>query len=245
MRCGEDPHVDLDPRLAADAPEGALLEHAEQGGLHPGRELADLVEEERPAVGLLEEAALPRRGAGEGAGLVAEELAREDALGEDAAALGDEGPARAIAAVVDGAGDELLAGPGLAEDEHGHVGRGDAGDARREEAHGLALAHERGRAGAGLGAEADDLGAERAHLGEPSMSSRTSRTARGCGSGTNAAGITWSSRAGRMPACARMTKSVCACGVPAERRTSSLQASLGKRRFTSFTSGASARKSFA
>src|SRR6185295_2133882 len=115
--------------------------------LHPGRELADLVEEERPAVGLLEEAAPPRRGAGEGAGLVTEELAREHALGEDAAALGDEGPARAIAAVVDRAGHELLAGPRLAEDQHRHVGRGDAGHARGEEAHGLALAHERRGAG--------------------------------------------------------------------------------------------------
>ena len=62
---------------AADAPEGLLLEEAEQLGLERGRHLADLVEEDRAAVGLLEEAPLLLLGVGEGAALVAEELALE------------------------------------------------------------------------------------------------------------------------------------------------------------------------
>ena len=49
------------------------------------RHLADLVEEERAAVGLLEEALLVAQRAGEGAALVAEQLALEQVLGQRAA----------------------------------------------------------------------------------------------------------------------------------------------------------------
>ena len=67
--------------LAADAAELALLEDAEELGLDAGRHLADLVEEERAAVGELEAARAAVAGAGEGAALVAEELALEQVLG--------------------------------------------------------------------------------------------------------------------------------------------------------------------
>ena len=43
-------------RLAADALELPLLEHPQQRELHLRRQLADLVEEDRPAVGQLEPA---------------------------------------------------------------------------------------------------------------------------------------------------------------------------------------------
>ena len=51
-----------------------LLEHAQELDLHLGRELADLVEEDRPAVRELEAADAPGDGAAEGALLVPEEL---------------------------------------------------------------------------------------------------------------------------------------------------------------------------
>ena len=54
MRGGDDPDVDRDLLGAADAEEAALLEHAQQVDLHLGRDVADLVEEERAAVGELE-----------------------------------------------------------------------------------------------------------------------------------------------------------------------------------------------
>ena len=58
---GDDAHVDLDGLGRADAPDLALLQHAQELHLHLGADLADLVEEQRAAVRLLEEAALRAR----------------------------------------------------------------------------------------------------------------------------------------------------------------------------------------
>ena len=77
MRRCHDPHVDtLRPR-AAEPLELLLLQHAQQLRLELERNVADLVEEERAAVGELEAADLLRDRAGERAALVAEELALE------------------------------------------------------------------------------------------------------------------------------------------------------------------------
>ena len=65
VRGGHDPHVDaLGPR-AAEAFELALLQHAQQLGLHFHRDVADLVEEQRAAVRQLESARPARRRARE------------------------------------------------------------------------------------------------------------------------------------------------------------------------------------
>ena len=97
VRRGDDAHVDRDGLVAADALERPLLEHAEELHLHGRRDLADLVEEERAAVGLLEAADAPLVRAGERALLVAEELALEERLGERRAVERDEGRLRARA----------------------------------------------------------------------------------------------------------------------------------------------------
>ena len=60
---------------AADRRELALLQHAQQPGLRLGRHVADLVEEQRAAGRLLEPARRALDRAGEGAALVAEQLA--------------------------------------------------------------------------------------------------------------------------------------------------------------------------
>ena len=112
-----------DRRAAADALDLALLEDAQELRLDLQRQLADLVEEERAPVGQLEEADPPGDGAGEGALLVAEELALDQPLGDRGAVDRDQRPGGAPAVRVDRAGDELLAGPALAGDEHGGVGR--------------------------------------------------------------------------------------------------------------------------
>ena len=57
VRRGDHAHVDADRRLAADAVELAFREHAQQPRLQRERHVADLVEEQRAAVGLLEAAA--------------------------------------------------------------------------------------------------------------------------------------------------------------------------------------------
>ena len=98
-----------------------LLQHAQDLGLRARAHVADLVEEEAAAVGLLEAADPLLVGAGERALLVAEELGFEQVLLERRAVHLDEVPARAQRVVVDGAGDELLAGARLAADQHRRV----------------------------------------------------------------------------------------------------------------------------
>ena len=61
----DDPHVDPPRKVLADAPHFALLQHAQQLGLRARRQLADFVEEERAAVGLLEQAGALADGARE------------------------------------------------------------------------------------------------------------------------------------------------------------------------------------
>ena len=80
IRRRDHPDVDADVRESANALEALLLEEAQQLGLEPGRHLADLVEEHRAAVRRLEQALLLDPGIGEGAALVAEELALEQLL---------------------------------------------------------------------------------------------------------------------------------------------------------------------
>jgi hypothetical protein len=60
---------------AADRRELALLQHAQELGLHHEPHVPDLVEEQRAGVGRLEGAAAVRDGSGEGSLHVAEHLA--------------------------------------------------------------------------------------------------------------------------------------------------------------------------
>ncbi len=57
VRRRHDARVDAARHVLADAPDLPVLQHAQQLGLRARRQLADLVEEERAAVGLLEEPA--------------------------------------------------------------------------------------------------------------------------------------------------------------------------------------------
>ena len=95
-----------------------------------GRHLADLVEEHGAAVGGLEQAPLLLTRVGERAALVAEQLALEQLLGQRRARDVDERAGRAVAVVVDGLRGEVLAGAGLAGEQHGRRRAG--GDARQQ-----------------------------------------------------------------------------------------------------------------
>ena len=109
----------------ADADDDPLLQRAQELHLEVERQLADLVEEERPLVGDLELARPRRDGAGERPLHVAEQLALDEVLGDGAAVDDDERRRGAVRASVNLAGDELLARAGLAGDEHADVGRRD------------------------------------------------------------------------------------------------------------------------
>src|SRR4029079_17201667 len=115
---------------------------------------ADLVEEERAAVGELEPAALAVGRAGERALLVAEQLALEQLLAERGAVDRHERPRGARAAGVDLARGDLLAGAALAEQEHGRRGPRDLLDRLDNRAHRrVAIGQRRaGALGAALGA---------------------------------------------------------------------------------------------
>ena len=101
-------------------------------------ELADLVEEQRAAVGDLEESLAVGVGAGEGPLAVAEELALDQVFGQGAAVDRDEGPIGAAALVVEAARDQLLARAGLAQDHDRGVGGGDGIDQPADLLHGRA-----------------------------------------------------------------------------------------------------------
>src|SRR3989454_7923637 len=125
VRRGDQTDVDLDRPGAADTLERLLLEDPEELRLERERDLAHLVEEECAAMGHLEASDLLRDGPGERAPLVAEELALQETRRDGGAIDLDEGSLAAAASVVNGARDQFLPRAGLAEHEHGRVGRRD------------------------------------------------------------------------------------------------------------------------
>ena len=153
---GDDAQVAADGGGRADAADLAGLEGAQELGLELGRQLADLVEEEGAAGGLLECADPALGGAGEGARLVAEQLGLDEVRRDRAAVDDDERAVGARARVVDGGGGAFLAGAGLALDEDGGVARGDLLELREHLAHGGAVADQGAERGA---VGVDDLGA--------------------------------------------------------------------------------------
>ena len=115
---GDHAHVDADQLAAADAEELALGQHAQQPRLQRQRHVADLVEEQGAAVGLLEAAEVAPLRAGERAGLVAEQLAFQQ-FGRDRRGVErDERLCGARRFAVQRARDQFLAGAGLAGDQH-------------------------------------------------------------------------------------------------------------------------------
>ena len=126
MRGRDQAHVGPDRLVAADALERLLLQQPQHLGLQGQRHVADLVEEQGAAVALLELADAAAVGAGEGALLVAEQLALQQVLRDGGAVERQERRLGAGAVLVDGARDQLLAGAALAGDQHRHVLGGDA-----------------------------------------------------------------------------------------------------------------------
>src|SRR4030095_1172689 len=130
MGRGDEADVHVDRPFAPDAHHLGVLYDAEQAYLCGGRELGNLVQEQRAAVGLFEPS-LPARGsARERTLFVAKEL-RVDQLPREGPA--GDAPERSVAkpgVLVDRAGDYLLAGPGLAEEQYRSGARRDQRRAR-------------------------------------------------------------------------------------------------------------------
>src|SRR5690606_2455518 len=123
-------------------------------------------QEQRAAVGGLEEAGPITVRAGERAAHVTEQLGLEQVLGDRAAVDGDERLVGAVALVVDEPRDQLLAGPALARDEDGRGVAGDLAGGLERLAHGGGLRDDLAVAAldADLVAQAADLAAQRLPL---------------------------------------------------------------------------------
>ena len=132
---GDDADVDGESGGLAERGDLARLEEAEQLRLQVEAQLADFVEEEGAVAGAADEAGVVAVGAGERAAAVAEELAFEQVAGHGGAIEGDEGLPGAIGEVVDGAGENLLAGAAVAGDEDIDVGGSDAAGEGHQLAH--------------------------------------------------------------------------------------------------------------
>src|ERR1700745_800350 len=87
---GEDADVHLDVARVSHAADLALLQRPQERRLQLQRQFADLVEQQRPAVGLLEQSALRRLRPGERSLGMAEQLALDELIGDGAAVDGHE-----------------------------------------------------------------------------------------------------------------------------------------------------------
>src|SRR5262249_46483899 len=122
--------------------EVPCLQDAQQLHLHVERDVADLVEEERPAVGQLETPGPVAYGPREGALHVSEKLALQERRRQGRAVDAHERLAGPRARLVEGAGEQLLARARLAAQEHGRGAGGDLADQLQEAPHGRARTDE-------------------------------------------------------------------------------------------------------
>ena len=141
-RGGEQAHVHAPGPPVADAADLALLQHAQQLRLERQRQLADLVEQQRAAVRLLEQARPVSRGARERPLHVAEQLGLEQRVGDRGAVHRDERLRPSRARPMDRLRDDLLTGAALAGDEHRGLVLRHAGDELQGLTHRPALGDE-------------------------------------------------------------------------------------------------------
>ena len=124
MRRGNDARVDVGSPGAAQSLDVLVLQHAQQLDLHVGRQVTNLVEEDRRGVGELEASDLARQGSRIRTFLPAEELALDQRRGNGRAVDADHGPGAAPAQLVNLRGEQLLARASLTEEEDRRVGLG-------------------------------------------------------------------------------------------------------------------------
>ncbi len=132
---GDDPDIHLDRGVAADPIELAVGQHPKQPGLGLGGHVADFVQEKRAAMGLLETTLALGLGAGKGAFFVPEQFRFHQVLGNRGHVQGDECPRPARAVPMQGARHKLLAGTGLAVDQHRDIGIGEPADGAEDLLH--------------------------------------------------------------------------------------------------------------
>ena len=125
IRGGEQTEIGFLRARRTERNELALLQYAQQFGLHGEWQLAHFVEKQRAAVGLREEPFETLHGARERTAFVTEQQIFHHRLGQAGAVEGDESSAAAQRILVDEAGEHFLAGARGAADQDGHLRTGD------------------------------------------------------------------------------------------------------------------------
>ena len=139
---GQEPHVGVQLLGSADPRKGPLLDETQQLDLGLEGEVADLVQEKRPALGAFRPADAAAHRAGEGALLMAEQLALDERFRQRRAIERDKRLVLAGRKRDDGAGDHLLAGAAGAADQYRGVRRRDLVDLSIDLLHLPAIADE-------------------------------------------------------------------------------------------------------
>ena len=119
VRGRHDTDIDGDRLNTAERFDHSFLEHPQQSDLHGRRNIADLVQEDRAAVGQREPPRLVAFGVGEGPRFVPEQLALQQRVRQRRTVDGHKPFPLARRKVVNGAGKQFLARAARSLDEHG------------------------------------------------------------------------------------------------------------------------------
>jgi hypothetical protein len=139
---GDQAYVEVALVGSADRSDLLLLERPEQLGLERQRQVADLVEQQRAAIGLLEEADLVVASVGERALDVPEQRALQQRLRDRGAVDAHERLVATASTGVQRPRHELLAGAALTGHQHGGIGVRHAVELREEILHRRAVAEQ-------------------------------------------------------------------------------------------------------
>ena len=139
---GDDAHIHLNLLHAAQMHELAVLQHAQNLALRVHAHGADFVQEERAPVGDFEQTLLRRNRAGKGAFDVSEQRGFQQVGRRRAGVDRDEGPVAPRRIQMNRFGDQFLARPAFALQQHGRAAGRHLRDQIENLQHGLTLAHD-------------------------------------------------------------------------------------------------------
>src|SRR5690606_18578040 len=117
--CGEHPHINVDRLYRADPFDLAFLQEAKKIGLQLQWQIADFVQKQGAAVGLLNAADFALVGAGECASLMAEHFRLDQVVCDRSAIDRNEGGGIAARPPVQGTSDEFLACAAASTNQNG------------------------------------------------------------------------------------------------------------------------------
>ena len=135
-RRAHEPNVGLNLRRSTDAHEATVFEKSQEFRLHWQPELADLIQEQRPACGGLDLASRELVCTGEGAALVTEEFGLEQVFGNGSAVDRHERLRATRRMLVHTTREHLLAAAAFADQAHDHVLGGNLAEYSIEAPHG-------------------------------------------------------------------------------------------------------------